>query len=168
MRDLYAFVAERLGRGEQFTTFVAVFRERLGGGERRFEHALWRQLRRLHELDRRYHEWDPRVSSDPADPNFSFSIAGNAFFVVGMHPRANRQARRFPWPALVFNAHQQFEDLRRDGRFDGLQRGIRKRDLVLQGSPNGNLTNYGEHSEARQYAGRIVEEDWTCPFAPRP
>lgn len=164
MRDVAAFVAERRGIGSDFTTFVAVFRDPVPGGELGFERALWSQLQRLHELDAPSHPWDPLVSADPQDPHFSFSLAGTAFFVVGMHPGASREARRFAWPALVFNAHEQFEALRDDGRFTGLQTQIRRRDVSLQGSLNGNLAEYGSHSEARQYAGRLTEESWKCPF----
>jgi FPC/CPF motif-containing protein YcgG len=153
MRDLYAFVAERRGIGETPRS-----------GEFGFEKALWSQLQRLHELDRQYHVWDPSVSAAPADPNFSFSLAGNAFFVVGLHPGASRQARRFAWPVLVFNAHQQFEDLKTDGTFNGLQAKIRDRDIALQGSINANLADFGHQSEARQYSGREVEPEWECPF----
>lgn len=164
MRDLYAFVTERRGIADTFATFAAVFREPVPGGEAGFEAALWSQLDRLHGLDRQFHLWDPAVSDDPADPTFSFSLAGNAFFVVGMHPAATRDARRFAWPALVFNAHTQFEQLKEDGRFTGLQHRIRERDRALQGSINANLAEFGHHSEARQYAGREVPADWACPF----
>ena len=163
-RDLYAFVAERKGFETEFTTYVAVFRERPHGDELAFERALWSQLQRLHDLDVQYHPWDPRVSSDPADPGFSFSVAGNAFFVIGMHPHASRAARRFPWPALAFNAHEQFEQLRADGRFHRLQRQIRARELRIEETINPNLADFGYHSEARQYSGRAAEPDWTCPF----
>jgi FPC/CPF motif-containing protein YcgG len=165
MRDLYAFVAERRGIGEVFSTFVACFRTMVAGGELGFERALWSQLQRLHELDRAYHPWDPRVSANPLDPDFSFSLAGNAFFVIGLNPDATRDARRFAWPTLVFNAHEQFEQLKIEGRFAGLQARIRDRDIALQGSINANLADYGQHSEARQYAGREVGPDWTCPFS---
>jgi FPC/CPF motif-containing protein YcgG len=164
MRDLYAFVAERRGIGESFSTFIAAFREGVPGGERGFETALWSQLQRLHVLDRAFHLWDPQVSDDPAAPDFSFSLAGNAFFVVGLNPKASRDARRFAWPTLVFNAHAQFEQLKQDGRFASLQRKIRERDIALQGSMNANLADFGHHSEARQYAGREVEPGWECPF----
>lgn len=164
MRDLYAFVAERKGIGATFSTFVACFRESPADGEAGFESALWSQLQRLHDLDRTYHEWDPTVSSDPRSPNFSFSIAGNAFFVVGLNPAASRDARRFSWPTLVFNAHQQFEDLKADGSFVGLQAKIRDRDIALQGSINANLGDFGHHSEARQYSGRETGPAWKCPF----
>ena len=166
-RDLYAFVQERRGFESDFTTFVAVFRQRVPGGEAGFERALWSQLQRLHDLDSLLHPWDWRVSDDPENAHFSFSVAGNAFFVVGLHPRASRGARRFPWPALVFNAHEQFEHLRADGRFDGLQERIRERERRLDGSINPNLANYGGASEARQYSGRLVGEGWACPFRTR-
>jgi FPC/CPF motif-containing protein YcgG len=166
-RDLFAFATERRGFESAFTTFVAVFRGREAYGEERFERALWAQLQRLHELDRRFHPWDPRVSDDPRDPRFSFSFAGKAFFVVGLGPQSSRQARRFAWPALVFNAHEQFEQLRADGRFQGLQSRIRERERRLEGTLNPNLADYGLDSEARQYSGRPVEETWTCPFRAR-
>jgi len=164
MRDIYAFVTERRGIGDTFTTYVAVFRGAVAGGEFGFERALWSQLQRLHELDRRYHAWDPAVSDDPANPHFSFSLAGNAFFIVGLHPAASRDARRFAWPALVFNAHTQFEELKHAGRFSGLQARIRRRDTQLQGSVNATVADFGQHSEARTYAGRAVDEAWQCPF----
>ena len=164
MRDLYAFVTERRGIADDFTTFAATFREPVPGGEIGFERALWSQLQRLHQLDRRFHEWDPAVGDNAAAPDFSFSLAGNAFFVVGLHPDASRDARRFEWPTLVFNAHAQFEQLKSDGRFIGLQSRIRTRDIALQGSLNANLSDFGHHSEARQYSGREVEADWKCPF----
>jgi uncharacterized protein len=164
MRDLHAFAVERRGIAPDFTTFAAVFREPVPDGERGFEQALWSQLGRLHALDRTLYEWDPSVSSDPADPNFSFSLAGTAFFVVGLHPNATRHARRFAWPALVFNAHEQFEKLRANGYFKRLQHRIRERDVRLQGSINANLADYGRHSEAAQYSGREVGGDWKCPF----
>jgi FPC/CPF motif-containing protein YcgG len=166
-RDLYAFAAERQGFESDFTTFVAVFRERDPGDELAFERRLWSQLQRLHDLDARYHPWDPRVSDDPESPKFSFSVAQDAFFVIGMHPGASRSARRFAWPTLVFNAHEQFENLRADGRFEPLQTRIRERELRLDGRINPNLADYGYHSEARQYSGRPTEPTWTCPFRPR-
>lgn len=165
-RDLYAFAEERRGFESDFTTFVAVFADRWYAGESEFERALWGQLQRLHDLDRRYHTWDPRVASDPADPDFSFSIAGNAFFVVGLDPFATRTARRFSWPTLVFNAHEQFENLKDAGTFERLQEQIRTREVKLDGGLNVNLSDYGHHSEARQYSGRPAEETWQCPFRP--
>ena len=169
-RDLYAFVTERRGFENAFNTFVAVFKDFDSRGlpaELGFERALWSQLGRLHDLDRAYHGWDPAVSADPGADTFSYSFGGTAFFVVGLHPGSVRAARRFAWPTLVFNAHDQFEALRRAGKFERLQEKIRARELALDGSLNANLAGFGERSEARQYAGRPVPEGWQCPFTPR-
>ena len=38
------------------------------------------------------------------------------------------------------------------------------RDEALTGSRNPMLARHGEASEARQYSGRAVDEDWRCPF----
>ncbi len=88
--------------------------------------------------------------------------------MVGLSPVASRSARRFAWPTLVFNAHEQFEHLRAEGRYGGLQDRIRARELRLDGALNPNLADFGHHSEARQYSGRPTEATWTCPFRPRP
>lgn len=166
LRDIHAFVTERRGISKAFTTFVAIFRDDVAGDEVGFERALWSQLERLHRIDRDFHTWDPKVSANPDNPAFSFSLGGEAFFVIGLHPEAHREARRFTWPALVFNAHEQFEDLKESGQFAPLQARIRERDTDLQGSLNPNLADFGHQSEARQYAGREVEADWKCPFRP--
>jgi FPC/CPF motif-containing protein YcgG len=81
-----------------------------------------------------------------------------------MHANSSRDARRFPWPTLIFNPHEQFERLRSDGKWKHMQETIRQRDVQLQGSINPMLSDFGEQSEARQYSGRPVEEDWRAPF----
>lgn len=132
-----------------------------------FETALWQRLRTIHDIDRTQHGWDSAVSDDPASPHFSMSVGGRGFFVIGMHPRASRRARRFQCPAMIFNLHSQFDHLRADGRYDKLRRAIAARDVMFSGSSNPMLADYGQRSEARQYSGRSVAEDWICPFAPR-
>ncbi|MGH7626321.1 MAG: guanitoxin biosynthesis heme-dependent pre-guanitoxin N-hydroxylase GntA [Gemmatimonadaceae bacterium] len=164
-RDLAGFTHRPPPDGDRFTAFVAVFAGRAPASERAFERRLWIQLERLHERDDPVAGWDPAVSQDPEDPQFSFSFGGCALFVVGLHPRSSRLARRFHWPALVFNPHAQFERLRRDGRYERLREQIRERDITLQGSPNPNLADFGERSEARQYSGRdSTTAEWRCPF----
>jgi FPC/CPF motif-containing protein YcgG len=167
-RDLFEFREHKHqianGGENRYTTFVAVFRGPLELDEAAFEELLWRQLRQLHRADAHYFEWDPAVSADPNDPHFSFSFAGQAFYVVGMHPNSSRMARRFPWPALIFNPHEQFERLRADGKWKRMQQSIRARDVTLQGSVNPMLSDFGEESEARQYSGRAVPADWVAPF----
>jgi FPC/CPF motif-containing protein YcgG len=162
--DLWTFVQEQPGFGSDFATFAASFEGPMVADEHEWERLVWAQLQRLHELDRRYYAWDSSVSSDPDAANFSFSVAGQAFFVVGLHGASSRWARRFAWPTLVFNAHHQFARLRAQGKFARMRDVIRTRDLLLQGSLNANLSDFGDRSEARQYSGRPVEPDWRCPF----
>jgi uncharacterized protein len=148
-------------------SFVAAFEGPLGMDEISFEQAMWSRLQALHDLDAVTCEWDRRVSCDPASADFSFSLRGHAFFIIGLHPNASRLSRRCHGPALVFNLHEQFETLRRQGRYVRMRDVIRKRDAELCGSMNPALRNFGERSEARQYSGRSVQEDWRCPFTPR-
>ncbi len=163
-RDLAGFVADVPGEGTGLHSFVAVFPRQAPADEVEFERRLWEQVQRLHERDAPDAGWDPGVSADPEDPHFSFSFGGRALFVVGVHPASSRLARRFRWPALVFNPHAQFERLRADGRFAPLRAAVREREIALQGALNPNLADFGDHSEARQYSGRAVGAAWRCPF----
>ena len=147
-----------------FVSFVALFPDTPRLDEAAFEAALWQRLQALHGLDRRDYGWDPSVSSDPASPDFSLSLGGRAFYIVGLHPGASRRARRFGCAALVFNLHSQFETLREDGRYDKMRDAITERDIAYSGSRNPMLKPHGEASEARQYAGRVVGAEWRCPF----
>ncbi len=169
-RELYAALARfsadnppgAAGEDPELVSFVAVFRQPERLAEPDFEERLWRQLSMLHALDT--FAWDPSVSSDPASPHFGFSVAGRAFFVIGMHPDASRAARRSPLPTMVFNVHSQFEQLRSTGRYDRIRDVVRKRDRRLQGDNNPMLADHGLASEARQYAGRAVPADWRPPY----
>jgi len=167
-RDLFAFVEDQSAFDDGgFSTFVASFERPVVASEGEFERLLWTQLQRLHDEDRLYFPWDESVSSDPDDGGFEFSFGERAFFVVGLHPASSRLTRRFAFPTLVFNAHYLFERLRTQGRFDKIQQAIQGREIALQGSLNPNLANFGERSDARQYSGRPVEENWKCPFQRR-
>lgn len=133
--------------------------------EEQFEAAMWARLQSLADKDEwRGQPYDRSVSADPSDPHFSLSFGGEAFFVVGLHPNASRPARRFPRPTLVFNLHDQFERLREEGRYERMRERIIERDIALAGDVNPMLARHGETSEARQYSGRAVDEDWQCPF----
>ena len=123
------------------------------------------RVQSLHDKDVwRGQDYDPRVSPDPGNPHFSLSFGGEAFFIVGLHPHASRPARRFERPTLVFNLHDQFERLREAGKYEGLREKILVRDDRLAGSRNPMLARHGDVSEARQYSGRVVDEDWVPPF----
>jgi FPC/CPF motif-containing protein YcgG len=163
-RDLATFAGEQPALGSDFSTFVAAFSGPPAQDEAEFEARLWATLQTLYDVDRLFHPPDPKLADDPEAGNFGFSFGGRGFFVIGLHPASSRLARRFPWPALVFNAHAQFDRLKADGRYPKMQAAIRARELAWQGSLNPNLSDFGERSEARQYSGRAVEEDWRCPF----
>ena len=151
-----------------FQSLVVLFESGAPVDEEMFETQLWARLQSLTDKD----EWlgqraDPRVAHDPDDPHFAMSFGGEAFFVVGLHPKSSRPARRVAAPAMVFNLHDQFERLRAAGRYDKLSGTILDRDLKLAGSPNPMLSEHGTKSAARQYSGRAVGDQWQCPFSGR-
>lgn len=148
-----------------FRSFAVIFDGPEDLGERAFERALWDRVQSLSDKDVwRGQEYDGRVSANPEDPHFSLSFGGEAFFVVGLHPHASRPARRFAKPAMIFNLHAQFEQLREAGKYEGMREKIMVRDEALAGSRNPMLARHGDASEARQYSGRQVDEAWQCPF----
>jgi FPC/CPF motif-containing protein YcgG len=163
-RDLFTFVSDLETLQSPFSTYLASFTAPNPPDEIAFERLLWQTLQQLHDLDAAHHAWDPLVSADASDPEFSFSFGGVAFFVVGLHASSSRATRRFAWPTLVFNPHQQFEDLKATGRFTRFRDVIRRAERALQGDINPMLADYGQRSEASQYSGRQVDAEWKCPF----
>jgi FPC/CPF motif-containing protein YcgG len=162
---LHDFACAYKSQPGPFQSFVVLFQTRDILTETEFETAMWARLQALEAMDAADgHAYDPRVSPDVEDPKFSLSFSGEAFFVVGLHPGASRPARAFDTPALVFNAHDQFETLRAEGRYETLRDSIINRDISMAGTPNPMLARHGERSEASQYSGRAVEEGWMCPF----
>ena len=164
--DLYEFFHEFPVVDNHFVTFVAMFRGPVIQSEQQFEELLWKQLQAMHACDAKFFPWDNSVEPDPNSHQFSFSIGGRALYVIGMHPHASRLARTRPHPTIVFNLHEQFDRLRARGKFEPMKQTIRARDMAFQGSTNPMLASFGEKSEARQYAGRAVPENWACPFHP--
>ncbi len=162
---LLRFVESYRAEPVLFQSYAVVFDWPANLNETAFETALWARVQSLSDKDVwRGQEYDARVSADPANPHFSLSFGGEAFFVVGLHPHASRPARRFDHPALVFNLHDQFERLREADKYEGLREKILARDKQLAGSSNPMLARHGDASEARQYSGRKVGEDWEAPF----
>jgi FPC/CPF motif-containing protein YcgG len=153
---------------QPFQSLAVLFQGPLDLTEEGFEAALWARLQSLADKDAWHgYDYDPRVSADVDNPHFSLSFGGEAFFVVGLHPGASRPARRFETPVLVFNPHEQFEQLRTTGRYEKLRQSIIDRDVAVAGSANPMLARHGETSEARQYSGRAVGPGWKPPFDPR-
>lgn len=164
--DLNAFSLEFPDPESDPVTFIAMFKQSFDTPQE-FDHRLWQHLQAMHDSDIKNYVWDSSVSANPASSEFSFSIAGRAFFIVGLSPVSQRIARRAPMPCLVFNFHNQFESMRISGEYNKLQKGIRKLDQALQGSINPMLSKFGQDSEARQYSGLNFTEEWKCPFQQR-
>ena len=149
---LLSFIARYRAEPDLFQSFAVVFEGPDDLSEEEFEHSLWARAQSLSDKDAWLGQpYDERVTDDPDNPHFSLSFGGEAFFIVGLHPRASRPARRFSSPVMVFNLHAS----------------ILERDEQLAGSRNPMLARFGETSEARQYSGRLVGRDWRCPFKPR-
>lgn len=162
LEDLKKYINNYDFESNEFLTFLAVFKGRTSFTEDQFEALLWKQLNFLHELDTA--PWDSMVSSDPNHKDFSFSLGGKAFYIVGLHPNSSRMARQSPYPAMAFNLHWQFEKLREMNTYEKVRDKIRERDTELQGDINPMLKDFGEASEAKQYSGKKVGKEWECPF----
>lgn len=161
-QDLKNYITSYDFDSNDFKTFLAVFPDSPEYSEIRFEKLLWQQLGNLHKVDEQ--EWDPEVSADVESEDFSFSISGKAFYIVGLHPGSSRKARQSPYTAIAFNLHWQFEKLREMGSYQTVRDKIRDRDQNLQGNINPMLDDFGGSSEAKQYSGREVGKEWKCPF----
>ncbi|ASK90001.1 guanitoxin biosynthesis heme-dependent pre-guanitoxin N-hydroxylase GntA [Sphingorhabdus sp. SMR4y] len=167
-RELLAWAREYRDSSEGLRSLAVIFDGPTDLSESEFEKLLWERIQSMADKDAwRGQSYDERVSADPDDPHFSLSFGGEAFFVIGLHPNASRPARRFSNPVLVFNLHDQFERLREQGSYDKMRKTILARDEKLAGDINPMLARYGESSEARQYSGRKVDDDWQCPFQDR-
>ncbi|WP_179345894.1 guanitoxin biosynthesis heme-dependent pre-guanitoxin N-hydroxylase GntA [Winogradskyella ursingii] len=162
IEDLKDYLNDVSTDSMKFQTFIAVFGKNKFSSEKGFEKSLWKLLNILHQRDE--YPWDPTTSSNPKSSNFSYSLLGQSFYIVGMHPNSSRWARSSPVPMIVFNLHSQFELLRSAGRYHRVRDIIRRRDKAYQGSINPMLEDFGTHSEARQYSGRAVNDKWKCPF----
>jgi len=149
---------------KMFVSQAVIYRNERPLSEIEFETYLWQRLSAFHAIDAEDFHWDPHVDSDPSSPHFSLSLGGKGFFVVGLHPRASRLARRFKYPTLVFNLHAQFEKLREEGRYETIRSATIESDVALQGSANPMLARHGTGSAAAQYSGRKVGGNWKCPF----
>jgi len=162
---LMAFVRDYRRDRRLFQSLAVIFEGPRMLDERAFEANMWARIQSMSDKDAWLGQtYDDSVSPDPANPHFSLSFGGEAFFVVGLHPRASRKARRFIAPTMIFNLHDQFERLREEGRYEKLRGAILDRDETFSGSLNPMLSRHGDVSEARQYSGRAVDETWGCPF----
>lgn len=161
---LYEFVEECRSKTQLYNSAVVIFKGPSYCSEDEFDQLMWLRLQCLSDLDARDFPWDQRVGRDPAKADFSFSLKEEAFYIIGLHPGASRRARRFRYPSLVFNPHDQFETLRKAERYTPIKESVRKRDVAYSGSVNPMLADFGKSSEAMQYSGKVYDKNWQCPF----
>jgi uncharacterized protein len=164
LQFIYRFVDDYRNSHELFHSVAILFTAPEIIDEAHFDDLLWKRLQALSDLDAERHDYDTRVNSNPSSPRFSFSLKSEAFFVIGLHPESSRLMRRFAYPAIVFNPHQQFEMLRRHQHYESMKKTVRQIDFKLSGSINPMLDDYGSSSEAKQYSGRQYSNDWICPL----
>ena len=164
LQFIYDFVDVYRNSKKAFHSAAILFKKPDIQNEKQFDALLWQKLAALRDLDRQKYNYDPRVDDDPASGKYSFSLKEEAFFIIGVHPASNRSARKFSFPALVFNPHAEFEKLRQVNRYDQMKKVVRKRDLAFSGTVNPMLKDYGEASEVYQYSGIQYGRDWKCPL----
>lgn len=161
---IYQFIDQYRKAENHFHTACVIFPETYGISEEVFDQLLWNRLQALSDLDALEYPYDNRVDSNPSSLNFSFSLKEEAFFIIGLSPVSSRDARRFKYPAIVFNPHAQFEELRSLKRYDKMKNIVRKRDVALSGSINPMLQDFGDDSEVYQYSGMRYNKNWECPY----
>ncbi|HRD69186.1 MAG TPA: guanitoxin biosynthesis heme-dependent pre-guanitoxin N-hydroxylase GntA [Legionella sp.] len=167
LNHIYLFIERWELQQESLQTLAIIFNHPQHLTELQFETLLWERLQKLHNLDSKQFSWDPQVNKDVMSSDFSFSLGGHGFFIVGMHSGSSRQARRFSHPSLVFNLHEQFERLREEHVFEQMRDKIRDNEIKNSGNINPMVGDYGVFSEAIQYSGRNVSKKHHCPFMVR-
>lgn len=165
---LYKFVDHYRISEKPFNSAAIIFKQPSLQQEAMFDKLLWERLNALSSLDKKNYAHDKRVSADPASEKFSFSLKEEAFFIIGLHPLSNRKSRVFRYPTLVFNPHEEFERLKKDGRYEQMKKVVRKRDTIYSGSVNPMLSDFGEASEVYQYSGAQYDSTWQCPLRNKP
>ena len=165
LESLYAYVNACRQDPTKLASFIVIFEGPKNTSEEDFEQLLWNRVQCLHLRDAQRFPWTAGTSADVSSPEFSLSLGGEAFFIIGMHPNSSRAARRFRYPTLVFNLHSQFERLRATGKFEHMRDQTRERDVKYSGSINPMVEDFGKVSEAIQYSGRQVARTHRCPFA---
>ncbi|HEV8082738.1 MAG TPA: guanitoxin biosynthesis heme-dependent pre-guanitoxin N-hydroxylase GntA [Chitinophagaceae bacterium] len=161
---LYNFIDQYRLSETQFHSACVIFKNPFPVNEKMFDQLLWMRLQVLSDLDALKYDHDKRVSSDPSSPDFSFSLKEEAFYVIGISPASSRNARHFKYPALVFNAHAQFEQLRSLNRYEKMKNIVRKKEMEFSGSINPMLEDFGKSSEVHQYSGMQHDSSWKCPL----
>lgn len=155
--ELYHFIDHYRAHPQTLHSFTLTLTDSCYQDFHFFEESFWHFLQTLKDEDKKNFNHDPRVSDDPMNPEFSYSLKEESFFILALHPQSPRWSRRFKCAAIVFNPHQQFEELRAQGKYTKIRDIIRQRDKIFQGDINPMLSDFGEESEIYQYMGRYYQ-----------
>ena len=164
LQFLYSFVDQYRSSKTFYHSAAIIFRGPQISNDTLFDKMMWQRLQALSDLHAKEHTYDKRVGADPKGANFSFSLKEEAFYIIGLHPASSRLTRQFAYPTLVFNPHDQFEQLRQTAKYENIKSVVRKRDIAYSGSVNPMLEDFGEASEVYQYSGRQYDDTWECPL----
>ena len=162
--NLLQYIEEQAKNGSNYFTFWAVFKDMEDLSEEEFEKLLWDELSSLASVETLEQDKDKRFSTNPEEKNFCFSIGGKAFFVVGLHPKSSRISRRFPWPTLIFNLFEQFDNLMKLNLYHPMVKLNRQRDTKFQGDVNPMVEAHDESWETIQFSGKNNPPEGKCPF----
>ncbi len=162
--ELLKFLKNYQQTHSQYFSLWAVFEDYESLSEDQFEKLLWNELSALTSTETSAADKDPRFSLDPIKKDFCFSLGGQAVFVVGLHPQSSRKARRFPWPALIFNAYEQFDQLIAQEKYQPMIETIRRREIEFQGDVNPMVLQHNDLWESIQFSGKNNSPEWKCPF----
>lgn len=163
LKHIYQFVDTFRGNSKKLSSLILRFNDPKLLDFEIFEREFWSLLAQMKKIDAQTYAHDPRVNDDPTAADFSYSLKTEAFFILALHPKSPRLARRFHMPTIVMNPHVQFEELRNKGIFKNIQKIIRKKDEILQGK-NIMLADYGEESEVFQYIGKVYQSSSPNPL----
>lgn len=92
LASIHKFVETFTLKRDMYSSLVVTFEQPDTISESEFDKVLWEKLQRLHEVDACLKPWDSKVSSDPHSAQFSLSLGGKGFFVIGLHPNASRKS----------------------------------------------------------------------------
>jgi FPC/CPF motif-containing protein YcgG len=152
----YAAVSREI---RPWTTLVAMFapestRHTLEQHRARF----WSVMQYLHDHDPA--PWPASASTDPDDPSWEFSFAGERMFVVGSAPvyetRVSRNTATF---TMLFQPRWMFDEMIAGPKFDRTTAAIRRRQERYDGYPSHpSILTFGdpENREWRQY---VIPDD---------
>ena len=164
LKFLYDFTDSYRKTGGLFHSAAILFNGPGEMSEEIFETLLWQRLQSISNLDAANYRYDSRVSSDTSSPDFAFSLKEEAFFIIGMHPYSSRASRQLAYPALVFNPHAQFEEMKETNKYEMMKKAVRKMDIIFSGSVNPMLDDFGKSPEIRQYSGKNYSSPLQCPL----